>query len=126
MRAEIVKPSPVPPKRRVVDPSACEKGSKISGPFFRRNADPRVGDGEFDAALSPSACLRRDLYHDFTFRRELDGVADEVDEDLAEAARVADEDLGNRPRRCRRPVRALLDGADRQRLERVARRDRAG
>ena len=40
-RSEIVRPSPVPPKLRVVDPSAWENASK-SAFAFRRDADSRV------------------------------------------------------------------------------------
>ena len=43
--AEIVKPSPVPPNLRVVEPSTCSKGSKIVLSFFCRNADASIGYG---------------------------------------------------------------------------------
>ena len=44
--AEIVSPSPVPPNRRVVDPSACSNGWKIVCTFSAGMPMPGVGDGE--------------------------------------------------------------------------------
>jgi len=37
---EIESPKPVPPNLRVVDPSACEKASKMTFCFFLRNPIP--------------------------------------------------------------------------------------
>ena len=47
---QIVRPRPVPPKRRVVDDSACTNGSNRLRLHFRRNADAGVLDGDFDAS----------------------------------------------------------------------------
>ena len=44
--AEMVRPSPVPPKRRVVEPSAWLKASKMRVVLLRRDADAGVADAE--------------------------------------------------------------------------------
>ena len=67
-------PSPVPPKRRVVELSACAKGW---------NSRRRVH------AFGVCGSLQLDPHGDFAVGRELDGVADEIGEDLSQAQRVA-------------------------------------
>ena len=49
--AEIARPRPVPPNRRVVEPSACSNGSKIARQLLGGDADPGVGDGEAEHDL---------------------------------------------------------------------------
>ena len=51
-RAEMARPSPVPPYFRVVEPSACAKASKISALLLGRNADAGVADGEVQTCRS--------------------------------------------------------------------------
>ena len=63
--------------------------------LFGRNADTRVADGDMQPGHVP--CLgmlphdRLCEQKDFTAMGELDGIADEIDEDLLEAVKVADD-----------------------------------
>ncbi len=71
-------PSPVPPKRRVVDPSACRKASKIACVLVRGNADAGVADAEVQARAPLGARVLADRDDHVALLGELDGVADEV------------------------------------------------
>src|ERR1044071_2085551 len=85
----IASPRPVPPKRRVVEPSSCTKASKIAAWFSGRmpvpvsttsiTSDTQVSAG-VDAARPPQRVAAG---------RELERVRDQVHEDLADAQLVA-------------------------------------
>ena len=52
---------------------------------FRRDADAGVADGNFETALRPRARASRDAS---AVRRELDGIGQQIDQDLLELALV--------------------------------------
>ncbi len=92
----MARPSPVPPYLRVVEPSACSNGSKIARRFSAGMPIPVSATekrSEGDALRREGLDVDRD--GDLAMMSELDRVADEVDHDLAESARVADHAVGN-------------------------------
>ena len=73
--------------------------------FVGGNADAGVGDGEMQAdARSSAHPSTRHGDDDFAALGELDGVADQIDEDLPQPAGVADHRSSGPPGRCGRPV----------------------
>ena len=79
-------PSPVPPNRRVVVPSACSNMSKISRLLVRRDADARVGDGESAARPRPADADWSSTSSTTSPRSvNLIGVSDQVDHHLPQA-----------------------------------------
>ena len=96
-RAEMVRPRPVPPKRRVVEPSAWLKASKIIVLLVGRDADAGVGDAR-RARSRFAAGLRqaRDAHEHFALVGELDGVADQVERGSGGIGRnVGDQRVGH-------------------------------
>src|SRR5262249_37712096 len=87
------------------------------------DADPRVLDLRADDRRVVVDVLGGDLDEDVALARELDRVADEVDEHLAEAARVADEPRGRAGGVAEGEVDALLRGLGREDLEEALRGD---
>ena len=90
--AEIARPSPVPPNRRVVEPSACVNGSKIADLLVGRDADAGV-DADVQRAREDAECplVGRARWscttrHDDPRVGELERVADQVDQHLAQPA----------------------------------------
>ena len=66
-----------------------------------RHADAGVRHGELrDRAVSRQHGPTRDVDDDLALLGELDGVADQVDDDLAQSARIADERVGHVRARC--------------------------
>ena len=125
--AEIVRPRPVPPNRRVVEPSACSNGSKIVSQLLGGDADPRVGDGEAeDDSLDRPASSSDNGDDDLAPLGELDGVADQVDQDLAQPAGVADQSVGDLGRDPAGQLQPLGVCPQRQGLERLVAARRAG
>ncbi len=80
-------PSPLPPNRRVVDSSACAKGLEDLRDRFIAEADSRIGDRESHIRGPP---ISKDVAadDDLSFRRELDRIADEIREYLAQPKRI--------------------------------------
>ena len=76
--------------------------------LIRRDADAGVPDGEADHGLPIRRCPRRRRHHDLALLGELEGVANEIAEDLPQPGRVAEDQLGNvggdvgQPARCGR------------------------
>ena len=100
--AEIVRPSPVPPNRRVVEPSAWLKASKIVACLSAGMPMPVSVTAKCSIEPVAGARVFATLDQDVALLGELDGVADEVDEHLPEPHRVAD-DAGRHVRlRCGR------------------------
>ena len=93
--AEIVRPSPVPPNRRVVEPSACSNGWKIVSSFSAGMPMPVSATEKRRTTLSSPSSSRSTDDDDFASLGELDGVADQVDQDLAQPAGVADQGVGD-------------------------------
>ena len=93
--AEIARPSPVPPNRRVVEPSACSNGSKIACSFSAGMPMPVSAIREAEDDPVNAGLLQRDSDDDLALLGELDGVADQVDQDLAQPAGVADQRVGD-------------------------------
>ena len=112
-RDEIVRPSPVPPYLRVVELSACANGSKMALALLGGMPMPVSRTVNCSARRPSSGWLlsaRRASDH-FALLGELDGVADQVDEDLAQAARVAARAVGHVGRDVDRPAPALCSCA---------------
>ena len=104
---EMASPRPVPPYLRVVELSACANASKISSLLVGRDADAGVADGEVQRAPRRRLRLRSSTCDDdLALLGELDGVADQVDEDLPQPAGVADQRVGHVGRRRGRPAPA--------------------
>ncbi len=93
--AEIVRPSPVPPNRRVVEPSACSNGWKIVSSFSAGMPIPVSATAKWRTTPSTAGVLERNGDDDFAPLGELDRVADQVDQDLAQPAGVADQGVGH-------------------------------
>ena len=86
---EIARPRPVPPYLRVVEPSAWMNGLKIAACCSCGTPMP-VSD-TLNRSTASTVCLRLgfDGQHHLAVLGELDGVADEIRDDLAQAAGVA-------------------------------------
>ena len=84
-----------------------------------RNADAGVSHltAQFDAGLG--APLLFDFQHDLARWRELNRVADQIDEHLAEATRIADEAVGDAWRHPPEQLQPLLVSPERDRAHRV-------
>ena len=125
--AEIARPSPVPPYRRVVEPSACANGSKIVSLLLGGDADAGVGDGEAERRRRRRrAASSATVHDDLAALGELDGVADQVDQDLPQPAGVADQRVGHVRRDPAGQLQALVVRPQRQGLQRLVRSRRAG
>src|SRR5208283_1545081 len=83
------------------------------------NTDARVADGKVQAELVPFLSIQCDLDNHLTPFGKFDRVADEIDNDLTQADRVADQFVGYVRDDVRGQLEALLVGANRQGLERV-------
>ena len=57
--------------------------------------DPRVANGEVQGGVLGRQILGLDEDGDFTLMRELDGIADQVDDHLPEPCRIADQGVGD-------------------------------
>ena len=96
-RAAIVRPRPVPPYFRVVEVSSCSKARKILSCLSRGMPMP-VSRTVNRRPTSPSgAAVAGDFHaHDhLPGVGELDGVADQVEQDLPQPAGVADQGVGH-------------------------------
>ena len=117
----MVRPSPVPPYLRVVDPSACSKGAKICSSLSAWNADA----GVLHANVERQVAVVERLGHVHVQRHlaalgELDRVAEQVREHLPQAQRIGDDPLRHRRRHAVDELEPLLMGAQRHRLDRIA------
>ena len=117
----MVRPRPVPPCLRVVDMSACWNGWNSFADCSRRHADAGVAHGKLELHLLAGALEQFDAEADLAAFGELDRVVDAVGENLAEAERVADEQLGDAGRGVHQELEPLFvcllrgqrrDGAD--------------
>ena len=103
---EIARPSPVPPYLRVIERSACSKASKINCCFSGGMPMPVSVTAKRSSTCSLAACLDLCMKHDLATLCEFDGVADEVEDDLAQAARITHQRIGDVRRGYGRQVRA--------------------
>ena len=79
------------------------------------DADARIGDRELDLDKIVCHLAKRDAHVNASVLGELDGVAAEIDEDLLEAGRVADEAIRDVRRDHRRQLQPLPLGLARER-----------
>ncbi len=84
------------------------------------DADAGVRDGKMQHHGIVVPIADSDANHDFARVRELDGVADQVDDNLAQANRVAHETIGHVGRHHRGQLDALVVGAEGKRVQDVA------
>ena len=87
MRFEMVRPRPVPPNLRVELPSACSNSRKMRAWSSARNADAGVAHRDRDRVRLR---VRLDDDRDAAKLGELDGVAGEIEQHLAQPRRIAD------------------------------------
>ena len=95
-RRLIASPSPVPPYCRVIDESACVKGSKIVSSLSAGMPIPVSEISTTRFGGSAAGRLSRADPH-VAGRRELDGVAGDVHQHLAKAGGIALDRAGHRP-----------------------------
>jgi len=76
-------PSPVPPYLRVVEVSRRE-GIEDGALLFERNPDSGVGDDEMDGVRLGVTGFQFHLRSDFAFVDELDGITNQVEDDLTQ------------------------------------------
>ena len=111
-RETMARPRPTPSWRRVVEPSAFSKGTKTLSSLFSGMPTPVSRTSKRTTGRRPSAGLvQADL--DLALGGELDRVADDVAEELAEAGGVADVavgELGVDPHGERQPLRGRRGG----------------
>ena len=88
---EIARPRPVPPYLRVVEPSAWMNGLKIASCCSCGTPMPVSDTLNRSVASSVGLRLGFDGQDHLTVLGELDGVPDEIRDDLAQAAGVADQ-----------------------------------
>ena len=105
---EIARPRPVPPYLRVVEASAWRERSEEPRRAVCRRCRCRCRvTAKRSSAASVAARARVTAITTSPALGELDGVADQVDQDLAQAAGVADARAAGMPRhRCGPPARA--------------------
>ena len=116
---EIVRPRPVPPNRRVVDPSAWLKASKIVSCLSAGTPTP-VSLTRKCSRVQPSRRVSScSSTRTWPLRGELDGVAHEVREHLLEPPRVADDGGGHAGRDVGDELEPLLLRAKGERLQHV-------
>ena len=88
---EIARPRPgaaEPARRRTV---GLAEGFEDRVLMLERDADASVGHRELQHPVLVAIGLAPDCHEHVTLLGELDGIADQVDEDLAQAQRIADE-----------------------------------
>ena len=110
-RAEMVSPSPVPPYWRVMEPSAWENASKISFCFSGAMPMPVSRIDEMQFHLLRRAFFHRHFQGHLAGLRELDGVAQQIDDHLANSDRIAHHVIGN----VRPSTRTTVPGLSRER-----------
>ena len=111
---QIARPSPLPPKRRVVDSSAWVKGSKIFSMVAASIPMPVSLTAISSSARPASAGIDIGLDDDFALNGELDGVAHEIHHDLANPQRIAEQRVGEARRRRHDELDALGLGGSRE------------
>ena len=117
--SEMVSPRPVPPKRRVVEPSAWLNASKmvdcLSGAMpMPVSVTTKCSLVQLSARASSRICEQH-----VARLGELDGVADQVDEHLPQPERVAEDRGGNRRIQIAQQLEPLLLGGQREGLEQI-------
>ena len=90
-RLEMESPSPVPPYFRVVDVSAWENAWNSRALCSGVMPMPLSRTENFSLTRSASCSSSADRHQHLAALGELDGVVDQVDQDLAEAQRIADQ-----------------------------------
>ena len=90
MRLQIASPSPVPPKRRLIEEFGLGEIAEQLADLLGRDADAGVADRAFEWSRRPAVeAARRDL-HDARVG-ELDRIGHQVEHDLADPGLVADQ-----------------------------------
>ena len=88
----------MPPNRRVVEVSACENGWKIVRKLFGRHSHAGVDDLEADAGIGTvGGRYHADDEPDAALLGEFDGVAQQIDQNLAEPHRIGVDRFRDRP-----------------------------
>jgi hypothetical protein len=105
----------VPPYFRAIEPSACEKAAKIFFLEFRRHAYTRVLNSKVEQCAVRCCELGVDANVNVAVLGELDGVANQIQKNLAEAAGIPEKKVGNR-----------IGGVEGKLKTFLARTDRAG
>ena len=82
--------------------------------MLRRNADPRVADREAQVHAVVGGERRGDRDHDLALIGELDGVADQIHQDLAEACGITTDGARHLGRHVGKQLEVFFARADRQ------------
>ena len=90
--------------------------------FVGRDADAGVGHGHVHNGFAGGLRMARDAYDDFAFIGELDGVADQIQQNLTESPDVGDEDVRHVWRHFAQQLEVLLVSTDRQARQRIVER----
>ena len=122
---EIVSPSPVPPKRRVVDPSAWLNASKIIERFSSGMPMPVSLTRKCSSADPSSPASFANLEKHVAALGELERVADQVGQDLLQPRRIAQDFGRDAGIDVVEELQPLLLGLDGHRLDQPADGDRA-
>ena len=85
------RPSPVPPNRRVVDGVGLRERPKQPGPLLGVEPDAGVAHGERHARASAAERHGPGVHPDAAALGELERVAEQIEQDLAHARRIADQ-----------------------------------
>ena len=112
----------MPPYSRVVEASAWLNASKIFACFSGAMPMPVSRTAKCRQASVRVDRFRLDVNDDFPAAGELDGVADEVDNDLPQPTGVADEFVGHIRRDMHGQLQPLCGRAGRQRVQCCAER----
>ena len=88
-REAMASPRPLPPKRRVIEASACSKTSKMAFCFSTGMPIPVSRTAKCKSTSPSDDSFAPDVQLHFPAFRELDGIAHEVDHDLAQPIAIA-------------------------------------
>src|SRR6266851_5103764 len=109
--------APVNTRRRSI---ALQERRKDGGLFFLVDADSRVAHGEITVHFATVARLRLNAHHHFAVLGEFDCIAHQVEYDLAQPDRVAEQRIGSVGPDFIGELQALPVGLERQRFHGVA------
>lgn len=85
----------MPPYFRVVEPVRLGKGDKEFVQLLLAHADTLIADGKEQRDVFTVHTFAEDFDFDGSVMRKFDGIGNEIQHDLADAQRIADQYVGN-------------------------------